>query len=110
MVIIPPPVPPTLIHSESFDDAEEFFRNNETIDSLPSNDVIQELLNQDDYSYWRFTPEKILMQLEIVIVGNNGRELILNNSKKKGLKYNEIMIQSNLPFFNPKKIINNEKN
>ncbi|RGB34980.1 SPRY domain-containing protein [Rhizophagus diaphanus] len=105
----PPPVPPTLIHSESFDDAEEFFRNNETIDSLPSNDVIQELLNQDDYSYWKFTPEKILMQLEIVIVRNNGRELILNNSKKKGLKYNEIMIQSNLPFFNPKKIFNNEK-
>ncbi|GBB90293.1 hypothetical protein RclHR1_01720014 [Rhizophagus clarus] len=105
----PPPIPPILVHSESFDDAEEFFKNNEINDSLPSNDVIQELLNKDTYSYWKFIPEKILMQLGIVSVENDGRDLIISNSKKKGLKYSEIMVQSNLPFFNPKKVINNEK-
>jgi hypothetical protein len=105
----PPLIPPILIHSESFDDAEEFFKNKEINDTLPSNDMIQELLKQDNYSYWKFVPEKILMQLEIVLIEDDGRKLIISNSKKKGLKYNEIMVQSNLPFFNPKKIVNNNE-
>src|SRR2546421_1705913 len=71
----PPPLPPTLIDSESFSDAEEFYKNNQSPDSLPSNDVIQELSKQSTYSSWKFIPEKILEQLEIVLVSNDGREI-----------------------------------
>ncbi|CAI2176305.1 13099_t:CDS:2 [Funneliformis geosporum] len=95
-------------HSEAYKDAEGFFRNNQPSDSLPPDNVIQELLKQDTYSSWKFLPEKILEQLEIVLNNDDGRELTFNNSKTKGLKYNEIIVQSNLPFFNPKKSIENE--
>ncbi|CAG8628354.1 2179_t:CDS:2 [Funneliformis caledonium] len=98
-----------LPHSEAFKDAEGFFKNNQPSNSLPPDNVIQELLKQDTYSSWKFLPEKILEQLEIILSNEDGRELTFNNSKKKGLKYNEIIVQSNLPFFNPKKCIDNEK-
>jgi len=105
-----PPAYSEIRHSEAFHDALGFFRNNPPSDSLPPNDLIQELSKQDTYSSWKFVPEKILEQLEIVLTNDNGRGLTFNNSKRKGLKYHEIVVQSNLPFFNPKNsIVDNEK-
>ena len=53
-----PPAYSELRYSDAYNDAGVFFRNNPPSDSLPPNNLIQELSKQDTYSSWKFIPEK----------------------------------------------------
>jgi hypothetical protein len=82
----------------SLRDAENFSIQYPPNEILPTPEEIENIIIQDGYKAWKFKPEDILTKR--VSISNDGRTVELYK-RKRDSKYDDMMIQTNFPFFIP---------
>lgn len=82
----------------SLRDAESFSNQYPPNENLPTPEEIENIVIQDGYKAWIFKPEDILTKR--TSISNDGITVELYK-RKLGSKYDDMMIQTNFPFFTP---------
>ncbi|RIA93401.1 concanavalin A-like lectin/glucanase domain-containing protein [Glomus cerebriforme] len=82
----------------SFRDAKEFSKQHPPNENLPTPKEIENIILQDGYKAWKFKVEDIISQR--TFISDDGRTVEFYK-RKRGSKYDDIMIQTNYPFFIP---------
>ncbi|CAG8485810.1 17815_t:CDS:2 [Funneliformis caledonium] len=90
----------------SFIDAKAYSIKHPPVEKLPTSEEIQKIITKGCYKSWKFIPEDIVSNSQRVIVSNDGRTIEFCKGNKE-FKYNDVMIQTNYPFFMPDTIGSN---
>ncbi|GES75705.1 concanavalin A-like lectin/glucanase domain-containing protein [Rhizophagus clarus] len=84
--------------NNSFREAEKFSIQHPPTENLPKPEEIENIIIQDGYKAWKFIIEDIVAKR--ATISNDGRTVELCK-RKRGFKYDDMMIQTNFPFFIP---------
>lgn len=82
----------------SLRDAENFSNQYPPNENLPTPEEIENIIIQDGYKAWIFKPEDILTKRTSI---SNDERTVELYKRKLGSKYDDMMIQTNFPFFTP---------